>query len=344
MSCFKVSESVDPGVTIIYNEFLDEYMGQANEIQLKVYLYLMRVLRVGKPTSVADIAEKFNFTDREVKKALSYWEKEGLLEVKKDRSRSVEGIRMLTPWYSATDAVYVEEEEEKREVKPEKPAKKVKQEESAAAGEDEDTAQILYLAEVYLGRPLTSTDTRSIIFISSELHFSPELADYLIQYCVQGGHKDMRYIEKTAIAWAERGVETASQAKLQVAPMDSSVYDVMNALGKSSKPTRAEIAFIEKWKDTYGFDLDMIMEACRKTVLATDSHRFNYADGILSKWHLEGFSSLSDVEKAEIDRKGQRIRAVRQGQGARKRTQSSSMRGDYDTGEIEKTLLSNGNY
>ena len=342
MSCFKVSEYGDPGVTFLYNAFLDEHMASANEIQLKVYLYLTRVLRAGKPTSVADIAEKFNFTDREVKKALTYWEKEGLLEVRKDRSRSVEGVKMLNPWLTG-DSSFEEEEEEKAEAEAEvKPIAKVKAVRDTSAQKEEDTAQILYLAEVYLGRPLTHSDTKSVLFISSELDFSPELADYLIQYCVQGGHRDLRYIEKTAIAWADRGVRTVSQAKLQAAPFDSFVYEVMNALGKSSKPTRAETEFVERWKDSFGFDTEVILEACRRTVLATDSHRFNYADGILSHWHEAGVTSVGDVEAAEREKKNLRTRGTEKaGQVSARKRGSLALRGNYDTREIEKTLLSN---
>lgn len=342
MSCFKVSEKGDTGVTFLYNEFLDEYMPQANEVQLKVYLYLTRVLRAGKPTSVADIAEKFNFTDREVKKALTFWEKEGLLEVTKDRGRSVEGVRMLTPWLTGGNAFIDMEEEEEKE-KEEHPRRKAAA--AAESGMDEDTAQILFLAERYLARPLTSTDARSVVFISRELNFSPELADYLIQYCVQGGHKDLRYIEKTAMAWAEKGVRTPAQAKLQATPMDRFVYDVMNALGKNSKPTHTEVSYVDKWRNTYGFSPDMILEACRKTVLATDSHRFNYADGILSRWHEAGITSIEEVEA--VDREKKVVRgggAVRQRQTSSRGRVGSPMRGDYDTGEIEKTLLSNASY
>ncbi|MBQ7557409.1 MAG: DnaD domain protein [Lachnospiraceae bacterium] len=342
MSCFKVSESGDTGVTFLYNEFLDEYMPRANEIQLKVFLYLTRVLRAGKPTSVADIAEKFNFTDREVKRALTYWEKEGLLEVMKDRGRSVEGVRMLAPWsVNGADYMDVEEDEEKEEPRH---RRKVQSAPSDPQN-DEDTAQILFLAERYLARPLTRTDTRSIIYISRELNFSPELADYLIQYCVQGGHSDLRYIERTAVAWAEKGVRTPAQAKRQAAPVDSFVYDVMNALGKSSKPTQAESAYVDKWKNTFGFSADMILEACKKTVLATDSHRFNYADGILTRWHEAGIFSIESIETSDREKKSVRSRgALRQGQTSARGGVKSSMRGDYDTDEIEKTLLSNGTY
>ena len=49
-----------------------------------------------------------------------------------------------------------------------------------------------------------------------------------------------------------------------------------------------ELEYINKWTKEYGFLLDVIQEACDKTVMTTDNHRFAYADGILSKWYRAG--------------------------------------------------------
>ena len=43
---------------------------------------------------------------------------------------------------------------------------------------------------------------------------------------------------------------------------------------------------INRWKKEYGFGTDVILTACERTVLATDNHRFEYADSILSSWYI----------------------------------------------------------
>ena len=66
-------ESVDS--TVVPNLFIDEYMKEANDAQLKVYLYLLRMMNAHQATSVSDIADKFNHTEKDIIRALKYWEK-----------------------------------------------------------------------------------------------------------------------------------------------------------------------------------------------------------------------------------------------------------------------------
>ena len=46
--------------TVVSNCFIDEYMKDANDAQLKVYLYLLRMLNANQAISVSSIADKFN--------------------------------------------------------------------------------------------------------------------------------------------------------------------------------------------------------------------------------------------------------------------------------------------
>ena len=68
-------------VTLIKNDFIDIYMTEANDAQIKVYLYLLRKLSGGSPFSVGDIADRFNYTEKDVLRALKYWDKIGRAHV-----------------------------------------------------------------------------------------------------------------------------------------------------------------------------------------------------------------------------------------------------------------------
>ena len=60
--------------TVVSNLFIDQYMKDANDAQLKVYLYLLRMMSAYQPTSVSDIADRFNHTEKDVLRALKYWQ------------------------------------------------------------------------------------------------------------------------------------------------------------------------------------------------------------------------------------------------------------------------------
>ena len=147
---------------------------------------------------------------------------------------------------------------------------------------NEEVEQLLMVTEQYVGTHLSRSDVETVLFIYDRLGFSADLIDYLVQHCVELGKKDFRYMEKVALAWHDRGITTPKEAQLSTRKYDKSVYTIMKLLGKNTTPAPKELEYINKWTNEYGFLLDVIREACDKTVLTTDSHRFEYADGILS--------------------------------------------------------------
>ena len=165
--------------------------------------------------------------------------------------------------------------------------------------QQEKTSELVFITEQYLGKPLSTENIRSIIFMTDVLHLSTDLIDYLVQYCVDRGKKDFHYIEKVAISWAQAGVSTPKEAALAAARYDKNIYAVMNALGRTSAPTQKEASYIQKWFQEYGFPYDIIMEACERCVLATDKHRFEYTDGILQNWRDSGVHSMQDIADAD---------------------------------------------
>ena len=73
MSRLTIYKDSPVNTTAIPNIFIDEYMKDANEAQLQVYLYLIRMMNAHQATSVSDIADKFNHSEKEVVRALKYW-------------------------------------------------------------------------------------------------------------------------------------------------------------------------------------------------------------------------------------------------------------------------------
>ena len=177
---------------------------------------------------------------------------------------------------------------------------------------------------------------QTIFFISDKLKFSEDLIDYLIQYCVDRGKKDLRYIEKVAINWAQSGISTPDQAEFYAHKYDKTVYDVMKMLGKSNTPTKTEVSYINRWTKEYAFEFDIICAACEKTVLATDKHRFEYADKILSSWHASGVHHIGDIQALEENFKQNRKPKI-----SSSNKFNQFMHNQYDFDALEKELLSN---
>ena len=298
--------------TVISNRFIDEYMDAANDAQLKIYLYLIRMMSARLSTSISDIADKFNYTEKDVMRALKYWEKNQLLTLEYDEQKNVTGIHLMdfaplpsTPATAPVPAVSVTASAPLASVVPisskdnlyAKPNYTL--DDLKAFKSNEETSRLLFITEQYLKKTLSPNEVRTILFISDKLSFSEDLIDYLIQYCVDRGKKDLRYIEKVAISWAQQGITTPMQAARLAGKYDKPVYEIMNALGKNSTPTQTEVTYITRWMQEYGFTTDVIFDACERTVLATDKHRFEYADRILSSWHKAGVHHKNDIQSLD---------------------------------------------
>lgn len=353
MARFKIYQENCSDVTVVSNIFIDEYMKDANDAQLKIYLYLLRMMSAGLSTSVSDIADQFNHTEKDVVRALKYWEKNQLLTLEYDDAKNLSGIQLLdfsrkavrnsAEVVSLAPVVQLPS-------KPEPPLEKTgfskpsySLDQLKEFKNNEETAQILFVAEQYIGKPLSPAEIKSILFFTDRLGFSEDLIDYLIQYCVGKGKKSFRYIEKVAISWAEEGITTPEQAAGLAAAYDKTVYTVMKALGKPGTPTKAESDFALKWINEYGFTTDIIIEACSRTVMATDKHRFEYTDSILRSWHKNQVHHLSDIKA--LDEAYARSRSAGTKSPGRPAGQYSQfnqfMHTDYDFEALEKEILSN---
>lgn len=387
MGQFTIYRDAYASYTTIHNRFIDEYMKDANDAQLKVYLYLLRMMSANLATSVSEIADKFNHTEKDVMRALKYWEKAQILSLDYDAAKNLTGIHLkdlgsvkqTTPaqpssvFYAeapvltsptAPGAVSAEmpvmpstgmsmvmqmpvmtiaSGQSETPLQPQtgdlyaKPSYSADELRSFKA--KDNTSQLLFVAESYIGRPLTVAELKSILYFSDCLHFSDDLIDYLIQYCVDRGKKDFKYIEKVALNWAQSGVSTPKQAEKFAARYDKSVYTIMKELGKNGTPTSKELEYINRWVKEYGFSTDIITEACERTVLATDSHRFEYAEGILSSWKKEDVRRKSDIQRIdEIYQKRKHQKTAAASNTNNRFNQFSPS--NYDFAELEAKLLS----
>lgn len=351
--------------TVVSNLFIDEYMKDANDAQLKVYFYLLRMLNADQAISVSGIADKFNHTEKDVIRALKYWEKQQILDLDFDENKALVGIHLRDLSAQATPAsqhnvlltsgpvqaqntagnsiisaaVAQPVQTAPQETTPvyTKPAYSLDQ--LREFKEREETSQLLFIAEAYIGKPLAPSEIKTILFFTDVLHFSDDLIDYLLQYCVERGKKDFKYIEKVAVNWAEEGITTPKQAQKFSTRYDKNVYSIMNSLGRSTSPTAKELEFINRWTREYGFSTDIILEACERSSLATDRHRFEYAEGILSSWKNAGIHHKADIQQA--DATYQKKKATKPAPAASSNRFTQFAQNSYDFAALEKEILSN---
>ena len=310
-----------PDVTIIPNSIIDKEMLDANELQLKVYLYILRNVSAELPIKISTMADHFNETEKDISRAIEFWKKRGIFNCQTCFTAPASQMHIppvTVPCASKNDFRSVESKE--------------------------DLGELAFVAETYMKKPLSKSDLETLFFIKDTLNFSDELIEYLIEYCVDRGKKSFKYVQTVALSWANAGITTPEEAKVNTTKYSKRIYSVMNALGKKSEPTTAELNYINQWYDQYGFEADVILEACNRTVLATDRNRFSYCNKILSSWYSSGVHHAKDISRADASyqtQKGQSDmpRKVPNYVASNPFLQFKQSDTDYDA--LEKELLQN---
>ena len=87
-------------------------------------------------------------------------------------------------------------------------------------------------------------------------------------------------------------------------------YCVLNAYGiKGRGPAASEIAYIRKWSEEYGFALEVILEACDRTMNSIHQPSFDYTDSILKRWKDKNVRQLKDIDAVDADYRKEKERA-----------------------------------
>ena len=160
-----------------------------------------------------------------------------------------------------------------------------------------DISELFFIIETYLKHTLSSSDTNMVLYWLDELHFSTDLVEYLVEYCITKGHSSLRYMNKVALGWADAGIKTVDQAKDDAAAHSQIYYSVMKALGITGRNlVDSEVSLINKWVGEYGFDIELVKAACSKTISAIQKPSFEYTDSILANWRKKDVHTLKDVE------------------------------------------------
>lgn len=326
MAPITLTSTYTPNETTIPNIFLDRYMPSANGEFVKVYLCLLRMYAnpAGRSSTLTDIADLLNHTESDIIRAIKYWEKAGLLSVgysgdipvsitllpirqKPDRlstdSPAEEPSYNTAETAAAAEGVNALGEQTPVHAPDETLPGKYNYSPAAIkrmCDSDDNLHQLIFVAERLFGKTLTNSEISTMIYIHNDLNFSDDLLEYLFEYCVSLEKRSFRYLERVAISWHEEGLVTAEQAKQQHEIHSKKIYSVMKAFGINDRmPGKPELDFITRWYDEYGFETELVIEACNRTIQALHKPSFEYTDTILSNWRKKNVHTVSDIESVD---------------------------------------------
>lgn len=328
MTAINISSDIATSFTTVSDIFIDQYMPKANGEFVKVYLYLLRATGSGAGiATISEIADHFSNTEADIIRALNYWASEGILQLQTGADGQIMGINLCSLSVSGMQAAQsniqsavadndaqknlqnistadirmqdsvVEKLKSQTPDKPDSSQKEYTLDEIKEFRKNPDISELFFIIETYLKHTLSSSDTNMVLYWLDELHFSTDLVEYLVEYCITKGHSSLRYMNKVALGWADAGIKTVDQAKDDAAAHSQIYYSVMKALGITGRNlVDSEVSLINKWVGEYGFDIELVKAACSKTISAIQKPSFEYTDSILANWRKKDVHTLKDVE------------------------------------------------
>ncbi|MCL2664574.1 MAG: DnaD domain protein [Defluviitaleaceae bacterium] len=275
--------------------FTDYFMQKCKPVYALIYIYSLRRCQSGSAAVTnGELAEIFQVLETDVHNAWSYWEKEGLVSISADASDESMNVKFLQ----------VQEKTEKKEEKARfasEPRPHYTAEELAVYPKEcKEIERLFKQAEQSLAKLLTYHDMNVIFGFYDWLHLSVDVIIFMLSYCAENGKRDLRYAEKTAMDWADRGIDSVEAAEEYVKSFSGEYKEIYKAFGQTGYPTATQRKYVEKWKSEYNFTGQMIFAAIDRCATNLGKPKFNYVDKILDDWFIKNIKTAEGIE-AEDD-------------------------------------------
>lgn len=200
----KISFKKNNNFTVsVPSAFIETYMPKANGSFVKVYLYgLMCSLLPNIDVTNKDIAHSLDMLESDVHKAWKYWENEGIVKLNNYNDNvHIEFLDITRVKNSKTSNI--------TQSKPNYHPKEL----DIYINNNSQISFLFKVAQEKLGKLLSPNDSSTLFGFYDWLRLPVEVIIMLLEYCASMDKRNMRYIEKIAIDWADRGINSVEKAE-----------------------------------------------------------------------------------------------------------------------------------
>lgn len=282
--------------TEISDIFFTEHFTEASGDAIKVYLYIYFLSKYNKEIKLNDLSKTLNIKFTDIQNILSYWEQKELI------IKSNTGYKIVNLQEKELHKLY----SPKLTASPETLEKNLKSQSRAKV--------IDSINNSFFNGLMSNSWYSDIIYWFDTYHFDEEVMQALFSYCHSKSALHRNYIKTVAEAWAAQNIITFSDLDNYFAKQDNLQTlnkTVSKKLRLNRQLTDFESEYIEKWNIQYGYSLDVIELALKKSS-GKQSINFNYFDTILTSWHDHNLKTPDEIIKftAEDIQKNKNIKEL----------------------------------
>ena len=266
--------------TLIPDIFFSEYLSEASGDFIKVYLYMVFLSKYDKDIKINDLSKKLVLPLKTIQDAVKYWEEQGLL-TKKNTGYIINNMQEIELHKLYKPKTALSAEQLQKSTENQKRAKAIE-----------------HINNNFFSGLMPTTWYPEIELWFKKYNFDEEVMIALFSYCFDRSALHKNYVQTVAEAWSQNNVKTFNdldiyyqkQEKLNIIKKS-----ISKKLGLTRPLTQYEHGYIERWNIDYGYGMDIIEIALKKTTSKANPN-FEYLDKLLTDWHSRGFKTADEVQ------------------------------------------------
>jgi len=275
--------------TVIPDIFFSEYLSQLPSDYLKIYMYLMFLSKYNKDIKINDLSKKLNIPIKSVNDGIKYLEENNLI-TKKTTGYIIVDIQEMTLHNLYTPNLTMSKEKLEQTSKNQFKSK-----------------AISHINNMYFQGIMGPSWYNDIDLWFTKYNFDEQVMIALFDYCYNRSAMHRNYLQTVAEAWASNKIKTWNDLDSYYAKQENLnkfKKSIAKKLGKHNGLTQYEEAYIENWVINFGYDMNIIELALKRTTFKQNP-TFEYINNVITDWHDRNLKTPSEIMAFVEQRKKQ---------------------------------------
>ena len=261
--------------TVVPDIFFAEYLSQMPSSSVKVYLYIIFLSKYKKDIKLNDLSKKLALPLKDINDSITYLESNDLI------IRKTTGYVVANLQEQVLNKLY-------------KPNLTISAEKVADVAKNKERAKVIeHINNAYFQGIMGPSWYNDIDLWFTKYNFDDQVMIALFDYCFKRSALHKKYVQTVAEAWGNNKIQTWNDLDLYYQKLVKIKKSIAKKLGKQSL-TQYEEAYIEKWVIDFGYDLNIIEIALKRSVFKSNP-TFEYFNNIITNWHDRNLKTPDEI-------------------------------------------------
>ena len=265
--------------TVVPDIFFAEYLPQLPGDYMKIYFYMVFLSKYKKDIKINDMSKKLSLPLKTINDGLKFLEENKLI-LKKTTGYIIVDLQEATLHELYTPNLTASKETIEKTAKNKSRAKAIE-----------------HINNMYFQGIMGPSWYNDIDLWFKKYGFDEQVMIALFDYCYNRSAMHRNYVQTVAEAWGNNKIKTWTDLETYSQQEDKLLKIkklIAKKLGKHSGLTQYEEAYIESWVLNYGYDMDIIEIALKRTTYKQNP-TFEYINNIISDWHERNLKTPAEV-------------------------------------------------